>query len=193
MTDFTVCIVTRGDVELRQALEPYIALDANIAIWDNSRQFDHQVLGRYYACDQAETSIVLVQDDDVVLAPETIQALLDQHEAWKITANMPARFRHDFYADHCLVGFGAIFERELFHRAFAEFWANIGERRIDDAAELFPRACDIVFTGLTPYSLIDEPYTDREFAAAPNRMWKQPDHVGERKWMLERVREVATR
>jgi hypothetical protein len=115
-----------------------------------------------------------------------------------LVANMPDQVRHDFYVDHCLVGFGAIFDRELAALAWEQFgWNGWGSIDTGDSRVVFPdhrfffRTCDIVFTAFTPRKLLDLPYTDREFASAPNRMWKQPGHVGERSRMLDLVRKVA--
>lgn len=69
----------------------------------------------------------------------------------------------------------------IVHSPSTEKWILAGE---------FQRTCDVVFTTLTPRVLIDVPKTDREFASAPNRMWKQKEHYGERTRMLEIARKV---
>lgn len=116
-----------------------------------------------------------------------------------LVANMPQEFRHDGYTDSCLVGFGACYHRDLPHIAFGKFWEKSGWLShfiagLNDAAEEmkpeFLRTCDVVFTTLTPRVLVDVPKVDREFASDPNRMWKQPNHVGERSRMLELARQV---
>ena len=63
----------------------------------------------------------------------------------------------------------------------------------DDPAtwpEFFHRTCDIVFTGLTPYTMVDVDYQDMPWATADNRMWKQSYHREERARMLELVLKV---
>jgi hypothetical protein len=104
---------------------------------------------------------------------------------------MPPEFRHVFYTEHALVGFGSAFHRDAPGRAFdrfSPFYRSIyNETRSNDA---FHRCCDVVFTGLTPRVLVDVPKTDLAYASAPNRMWKQPEHQGERQRMLDIVRRV---
>jgi hypothetical protein len=187
MTTPTICIVTRGDVDLAEiqaALEP---LGWPTIVYDNSQETDYAVAGRYAAVNWADTDLVYVQDDDCVLEADAARAIL---EAWKpgaIAANMPAPFRHAFYADHCLVGFGAVFERKLSAYILARAYAACPDR---DTRTL-DRTCDIAFTYLAPERiLVDVPYRNLAWSDAPNRMWKQPDHVAERKHTLEWLRAI---
>lgn len=109
----------------------------------------------------------------------------------QLVCNMPPKFRHDGYTDSCLVGFGACFHRDAPTRAFGRFMEHhdhmipLGIRQ-----DVFWRTCDVVFTTLTPRVLVDVPKVDREFASDPDRMWKQPEHYGERVRMLELARQV---
>ena len=124
----------------------------------------------------------------------------DAQESWTdwdgLVANMPQEFRHDGYTDSCLVGFGACFHRDLPGRAFqrweASKYSSLERRgKVDPShSTTFNRTCDVVFTALTPRVLVDVPITHREFASDPDRMWKQPGHVGERTRMLELARKV---
>lgn len=203
-------IVTRGDVDLAPVLDS-LPRDWEKVVWDNSQRENLAVYGRYAALEEdCEHELIYVQDDDCIL--ENPAALV---EAWAVSAwarrdflvaNMPQRFRDTgFYDDHCLVGFGACFPRDLPAKAFSRFlsWqnprtlANIwGEAPGLDGPEcmrLFARTADVVFTALTSQILLDLPYTDREFASAPNRMWRQPEHIAERTRMLELVRQVRDR
>jgi len=187
--DVTACLVTRGDVALRPIADSFPAF-AETIVWDNARAgADLSVFGRYAAVESAATSVVFVQDDDVVLTPAAFDALLAAYEPGKIVANVPPEYRHDFYRDHCLVGFGAIFDRSLPPRAFANYLAGIDPMGKDDLA-VFHRTCDVVFTTLTPFVLVDAPFTQRPFYADGNRMHKQPNHVAERTRTLEAARLV---
>jgi hypothetical protein len=161
---------------------------------------DLSVYGRYAAIEYASHDIVYVQDDDVIVSDP--QAIVEQ---WKavlantpqvdnrgdfVVCNMPQEFRHDFYVDHALVGFGAAFHRDAPERAFAKFTgSDTGYLITRDYLHLH-RCCDIMFTGLTPRVLVDVPKTDLEYASDPNRMWKQPEHQGERQRMLDLVRSI---
>ena len=55
----------------------------------------------------------------------------------------------------------------------------------EEPAGLFYRTADVIFTALTPRLLVDMPYTNLPWAESPNRMYKSPDHFGERKGVLE--------
>lgn len=189
-------IVTRGDVGLEPVLES-LPIGWEKLVWDNSWGKDLSVYGRYHVIADCEHDIVMVQDDDCVLQPEAFEALLAAYKPGHVVCNLPQRFRETgFYDDHALVGFGAIFDRYLPERAFTRFALSShrngciawGAEGIDQG--WFDRTCDVVFTTLTPRILVDLPYTDREFASAPNRMWRQPAHVGERTRMLELARKV---
>lgn len=167
---------------------------------------DLAVYGRYAAIEHATNDLIYVQDDDCVVSDP--QALVD---AWRVgswhpngrasvVCNMPANFRHAFYQEHSLVGFGAVFHRDAPKRAFArygqrylldaQFHARLYAAANGEPAEFFHRTCDIIFTGLTPHVLVDVPYEDLPWASADNRMWRQPTHREERQRMLDLVRQV---
>lgn len=199
-------VVTRGDVDLSpifDSFSDYGFKQGEVLVWNNSIMKDLSVYGRYAAIERSSAEIIYVQDDDVVLPPESIEAILDMWMAanqevgsavWgsdqqtSVVCNMPQEFRHDFYKDHALVGFGAAFHRDAPKRAFADFdshyppWTN--------QTSFFHRTCDIVFTGLTHRILVDVPKENLPWAEAPDRMWMQPEHQAERARMLELVKEV---
>jgi hypothetical protein len=146
-----------------------------VVVYDNSKREDYSVFGRYAAIELTDAELIYVQDDDCVLDP---QEVADAYEPGKLTANMPERFRHDFYTDHCLVGFGAIFDRDLPAAAFDRFF---GKHLIDNVdPERFYPTCDVVFTALTERVLVDVSHRDLPWASDPDRMWKQPSHVPDR-------------
>lgn len=120
-------------------------------------------------------------------------------EGKHVVCNMPARFRENpFYAEHSLVGFGAVFHPCSPARAFKTFMEATGRARratsVDVTAwemdDLFLTTCDIVFTALTPRVLVDVPYDDLPWASDDTRMWKQPWHQSVRDEMLEQVLKV---
>jgi hypothetical protein len=160
---------------------------------------DLSVYGRYAAIEYASHDLIYVQDDDVIVSDP--QAIVN---AWELSClfrnnaknvhvvcNMPSEFRHDFYVDHALVGFGASFYRDAPKRAFDRFMEYhdhmipLGIRQ-----DVFWRTCDVVFTGLTPRVLVDVPKTNLPYASDDNRMWKQAEHQGERQRMLDLVKQV---
>lgn len=192
--ELTAVVVTRGDVELGPILD---TLDGfgKLIVWDNSdRMPDSAVYGRYRALARVGSGAVYVQDDDVILPPESLAALAAGYVPGKIVANVPDRFR-PHYPDSCLLGFGAVFDPILPALAFQRFarfhhepGVLTGGAALVVQEPTFLRTCDVVFTALTDYVLYDLPYEEREFATASNRMYRQADHVGERARMLERAR-----
>jgi hypothetical protein len=143
------------------------------------------VYGRYQAIHElSDARLVYVQDDDCVVAPDAVATLIDAHRPGTIVANVP-RDRYDpttrgVYVDHCLVGFGAVFEPHLPFDAFRRYWAVYGY----DA--LFERCCDVVFTSLTPFATHDLGHRDLPWATEPDRMYRQAGHAEDRGAVLER-------
>lgn len=197
-------IVSRGDVDVEPCWAPYIAAGiTDLILWNNATaDRDLSVYGRYEAIGSAVGATVIVQDDDVILDVESVRSLIDAYVPGYVVCNMPRKFRDTgSYEDSALVGFGAIFDRSLPQLAFEKFLYNgpwlfkadgvaggVSKIAIDNPA--FARECDTVFTMLTPRALVDLPYSDREFASAPNRLWKQPGHIEERERMRRLVRQV---
>lgn len=186
-SEVTACLVTRGDVDLSEIIDslPF----ERVIVYDNSRESDNGVFGRYIAVSRAESRACFIQDDDCVLAPDTFTALRAAYQPGHIVANMPERFR-EHYPDSCLVGFGAIIDRELPALAIARFGSYWYAYDGSGMPENFHRECDGIVTALTPRILVDEPYRDLPWASAPSRLWKQPEHVSERTRMLELARKV---
>lgn len=188
--DVTACLVTRGDIDMTPILNSLEGF-GEVIVWDNSEGEDLAVLGRYRAMENAIHDVIYCQDDDCVLAPESIERLLATYAPGRLAANMPRRFR-EHYPDSCLVGFGAIFDIGLPEHAFERYDRLLTrEEKLPDAT--FNRTCDVVFTTLTARRLTDMPHTDLPYASDPNRMWKQPGHVAERQRTLELARLVRDR
>lgn len=160
------------------------------------------VYGRYAAIDYASHDLIYVADDDVIVSDP--QAIVDAWQDWSaklgsglpgfpesaksehVVCNMPPEFRHDFYREHALVGFGAAFHRDAPERAFIRFDRH-GDVPVltDEFEEARLRCCDVIFTALTPRVLVDVPKENLPYAEADNRMYRQTSHVGERTRMLE--------
>lgn len=207
-------IVTRGDVDLAPILESlpgeyevivwdnlagmYWARDPVLnqrPAYERVRVDDLAVYGRYAAIEHAAGELIYVQDDDVVVSdPAAIvdgwqrirgKALLGEPDLINhVVCNMPTEFRHDFYEQHALVGFGACFHRDAPARAFDRFWYD-HPVFLPAFAETFNRTCDVVFTALSPRVLVDVPIESLPYAHDANRMWKQARHQEERARMLE--------
>lgn len=214
----SACLVTRGNVDMQPVIDS-LPRDWEIVLWSNGERMvwrsdgwaevcsDLSVYGRYAAIEYATHDLIYVQDDDVIVSdPAAIAAEwceasgrrepLGLPMAEHIVANMPQEFRHDGYTDSCLVGFGACFHRDLPEKLFRDYelssampWGKTFGAT--DLLPVFYRTCDVMFTTLAPARvLVDVPKTNREFAEDPDRMYRQPEHVGERKRMLELSRKV---
>lgn len=196
----SVVIPTRGDVPLDEILNS-LPREWEKVIVDNSREpQDYAVYARYIGCQRASHDLILTQDDDVIVGmPELIaQAWMSWYDreasAWPheeaircspVVCNQPQEFRHDFYAHHALVGFGAVFHRSIVEPTFKRYLGATGymTRMLNPE---FLRCCDIPLTALNPRVLVDVPKRNLEWCDAPNRMWKQSTHQGERSRVLER-------
>lgn len=199
-------IVTRGDQNLAPVVSS-LPPDWEVVVWDNSRERDLAVYGRYAAIERTSAEVIYVQDDDcVVSAPDAIVEQWYESEAIIaaehgdsfdfVVCNMPQEFRHSFYEEHALVGFGAVFHRDAPFRAFArvaDALPHAGEEGWLRSLEtpFFHRTCDVAFTGLTPRVLVDVPHEDLPHAHYETRMWRQPGHQAERVRMLDLVRQIA--
>jgi hypothetical protein len=213
LVNVTACLVTRGDVDLSLIVNSIAEAGiSEIVVWDNSVREDRMVYGRYAAIAEASHDLIYVQDDDVLHHPHGIQEMLKAYNdqaKWKwlfpdpkpspmvphddfVLCNMPRNFRHAFYQEHALVGFGAVFHRDAPERVFKNWGALLCKAGMADGdfSSFFHRTCDIVFTALTPRVLVDVLYQDMDWASAPNRMWVQPTHREERQQMLDMVLKV---
>ena len=183
--EVSAVIVTRGDVDL----EPIIAtipLAWDLVVWDNSKRDDLGVYGRYAALEECEHDVVYVQDDDCVTDPVEIASA---YEPGRIVSNMPHAFRRFYpHRDSCLLGFGAVFDRDLPVPAFKQFWGAPIWNPVSYGD--FCRTCDVVFAALVPHTRIDVPYENLPHATAPERMYQQPGHSAERRQMLKYARQV---
>jgi hypothetical protein len=171
---------------------------------------DLSVYGRYAAIEHASHDLIYVADDDVIVSdPQVIvDAWLEEYARRAIKAsstgplvfsiadyivcNMPMAYRHGFYTDNALVGFGSCFHRDAPERAFQQMLSS-RDCWNGDRTAFFDRTCDIAFTGLSERVLVDVPITHLHYATGPDRMYRQATHVAERTEMRELVRRVAGR
>lgn len=176
LADVTPCLVTRGNVDITEILESWAEAELSTpVVWNNADRDNHGVYGRYLAVEEAAKAVVFVQDDDCLLNPEDILRIVDAYEPGRIVANMPQPHRKN-YSDSCLVGFGAVFDRYLPERAFARFRGN------------HRQSPDVVFTALTPFTLVDVPVENLPWAYGEDRMYRQPNHVRDRFRVLQQAR-----
>lgn len=226
--DVTAVIVTRGDVPLDEIWDSFPEF-GQVIVWTNGRGVraegpgsffawdagtldletmqpvfpDLSVYGRYRAIENAQLPVVYVQDDDCIV-PD-IPGLLARYRPGEIVANMPES-RWPDYPDSCLVGWGAVFDRELPARAFerAGFDPRVSPYPDGDwerytitvagrswtwpSAAAFRRDCDVVFTTLTPQEKVDLGFSHLPWAETPGRLFKEPGHKAARDAMLQAAR-----
>lgn len=166
LTDIAAVLVTRGDVDMQPILDslPY----EEVVVWDNSkRPFDCRVFGRYLAILETTKPVIYVQDDDCTLARIAHGALRMQYEPGAVVANMPDSHRP---GEPPMLGWGALFDRDLPWQAFAK-WCP--EHPID---RLFIGYPESIFTALVPWKRVDLGHTDMPWATAPSRSYQQPGH-----------------
>lgn len=173
----TAVIVTKGDPETDwhapRTLEKVLGAGwrnfRDVIVWDNSRAaIDLKVLGRFVAMMQSKTDFIYTQDDDCIVSYKQI---IDDYDRDHIVANMPED-RRGFYNDGvALIGWGAVFHRELASSAFKRY---LDKYALDD---LFLRECDRVFTGLNTVRMVDVPYRNLPSAHGADRMGEEKRHL----------------
>ena len=169
----TAVLVTKGNVPLDEIRRSLMQSDMFSSTWDNSKQLDFSVMGRYVQASRLEGCPVLYfQDDDCVTSPAEIVA---QWEPGKIVCNMPVSLGHRANYENQLdklVGFGAVCERSLIKETFERYWKYFP---ID---ELCLRECDRIFTGLNSerIKLVDVPVRHLPWATGEDRLYRQAEH-----------------
>jgi hypothetical protein len=177
--EVSAAVVTRGDVPLEDILSS-LAGFGEIVVWDNSQGTDLGVYGRYQGVAQARFPVVYVQDDDCLIDAAAVVAA---YEPGRLVANMP-QSRWPDYPDSTLVGWGAVFDRDLPQRAFDLY------RQHHPDGWAFQRCADVIFSALTPRTVIDVGFQHLPWAERPGRMFKEPDHKPVRDLMLGRCRRI---
>lgn len=190
-------LVTIGDVDLTPICESFPP-EYEVVVWDNSsRPVDYKVFGRYMGIHEATRPVIFFQDDDCLLSPEQHQVMLDAYEPGVVTGNMiyddPVWARR--YHDTTLLGWGAIFDRDLPFDAFARY-----ERYYptDWAFMISPGGAEVVFPMLSRTKTVIAGATwlgelGHEVFGRPNRMSNQPKFLETRLKWLARAREVRDR
>ena len=177
-------LVTRGDVDMRPIIAalPY----GEIVVWDNSkRPHDAKVFGRYLGIAEAKNQVIYVQDDDCIVRYHDL--LLDAYEPGVVVGSMP--YPAEQYADTTLLGWGALFDRELPQKAF-DLWATV--HPLDDYFR--EKECEYAFPMLsrtkTVYGFAERIIAGEQIEERPNRTWKRPDHFARTAAALAKAREV---
>lgn len=190
-------LVTIGDVDLTPILDSFPP-EYEVVVWDNStRPADYKVFGRYIAIREATRPVIFFQDDDCVLTSHQHHAMLEAYEPGVVTGNMiyddPVwRAR---YKDTTLLGWGAIFDRELPYIAFRKY------RRyhpLDWDFMTSPGGAEVVFPMLSRCKTVVAGATwlgdpGAEVFGRSNRMSNQPAFLETRLRWLDKARNVRAK
>jgi hypothetical protein len=167
-------IPTRGDVDTSEIEK---ALRACPEIDDISFPVCRNVYGRYEAAAQARHDVVYTQDDDCIVEADILLGAFERGSRVLVHAMTPQHAGH-YPGRISLVGFGAIFDRDLISRL--DGW---------EKDELFQRECDRVFTALAVRRTYFPRIRNLAHASAPNRLFKQPEHAHARRLIEQRIAE----
>lgn len=182
MGPVSACLVTRGDVDLAPVLAtlPY----DDIVVWDNSKRRDLGIYGRYAAIEEAKHDIIYTQDDDLIVACH--DQLADQFQQLAKTGGPGLLCNYPEPWDIPWVARGALFHRDLPERAFARY----STRFVRDYF-FTHKACDGIFTLLTPSMVVDYGSEDLPHGFWPNRVSTTPGwYEHHRPLIQERVRSL---
>lgn len=162
-------LVTRGDVDLTRIIDslPF----ADITIWNNAarNREDLKTFGRYAAIPEAKNDVLFLQDDDILLPPESIQGLLAAYEPGMIVANMSDAWAHNRgMTDSVFVGAGAILDKNIPGEAFARY------DQLYPRDELFHYYPEAIVSIPSRIKRVDLPLEVLPWGYAPNRMNAQP-------------------
>lgn len=135
------------------------------------------VFGRYIGIDQAKNKIIYTQDDDCIT---DVAAVLAAYKPGVVVNAMTKEHATQYPRRASLVGFGAIFDRNLVR--CLDGW---------ERDELFMRECDRVFTALNRCEPIFPEIRILSQASDPDRLWRQPEHNQYRVAIERRIYEKA--
>jgi len=165
----TAVIVTKGDVDLDPLMDS-LAIFEGVLVWNNSRNSNRKVFGRYLLAQVAKSDTIYVQDDDCLI---NAGRLCYEYQPGELLCNVKPEHARDYqrqYPGIALVGWGAIFPKSMID--FSPYLAKFPE---DD---LFDRECDRVFTWLNRAKtrIVDFGVEDLKHALGKDRMGTEARH-----------------
>ncbi len=197
-TDVSLVLVTMGDVDLEQITD-HCPPGFEIVVWNNGDGSlpDYKVFGRYMGILEATRPVVAFIDDDCWMSRDQWDELLAAYEPGVVTGNMiyddPTWRRR--YHDTTLLGWGAVFDRDLPWLAFMRY-ARLAQ--LDWNFMTSPGGAEVVFpmlsrckTVVAGATWLGEP--GQEVFGRGNRMSNQPDFLKTRLEWLHRARDVRDR
>jgi hypothetical protein len=175
----TAVIPTRGDVAVGRIIDKLVACSkiGEIRLIKADSPF-----GRFLPMLNASPeSIFYTQDDDCVTDPTLLFA--EEFHFGCIVNAMTPQHAAKYQGRQTLIGFGALMAAGDVIRAF-EDWPWLQD-------ELFRREADRVLTALIPHRTVLMDIEILECASAPNRLWKQPNHLSALREINRRIAETA--
>lgn len=163
-------IPTRGDVPMGaivERLQEYPEIDEVILVMGDTPY------NRYEAMARAKNAVIYTQDDDCLT---DLRPILDAYRPGVIVNAMTPEHAAQYRGPQTLIGFGALFDASLV--ACLDGWKR-------DA--LFYRESDRIFATVNQHFTVFPKIDILPHASAPNRLWKQPDHVAARVAMEARI------
>lgn len=183
LKNVSAVIPTRGDVDMTPILES-LPFD-EIVLWDNAKRENLKVYGRYAAIEFTTSPYIYTQDDDCIVPRETILELMRAALPAVVTCNVTPAHRASYEPIQVgLVGWGAIFHRDLPFGAFFEYLKHWPQ---DD---LFCRECDRIFTGQTPIQWLELPFEHLPHAGDRNKMFYDATHQSDFATVRERIAQL---
>lgn len=172
-SDVTLCIPTRGDIDLAPILSRLPDFH-DVIVWDNSVRRDFGIYARYVAGWLAETSVIATQDDDLVVT--CWDQILAAYQPGRLTVNYPEPW------DIPWVARGAIFDQSLPFKSFLPYWQNY------PFDEFFTHhACDGIFSLLAAdVEVIDGGSEDLPQGFATGRVSTSPGWYDDKRPELQR-------
>ena len=165
-------IPTRGDVDLGPIVD---RLRKYAEVREIIIQVGDTPFNRYLAAEKARYPVIYTQDDDCIT---DIRPLIEAYLPDVIVNAMTSEHAANYTDRETLIGFGAIFDRDLIR--MLDGWER-------DA--LFLREVDRVFTALNPHHTLFPQIEILDCSCDGNRMWKQPEHCTSTTAMRRRIQE----
>ena len=174
--DLSAVIPTKGDVDLTHIIKSI--KDAGIkdvVIAD----YGQKVYNRFLGVKNAKHNIIYTQDDDCIV---DVKGVIDSYIAGIVVNNMPIDRRSFYNEDITLIGWGAIFDKNLVN--VLDGWEH------DD---LFMTECDRIFTALNKHKEILVDFKSLDYASDTSRLSSNDTHWEYLKQIKQRIYEKVGR
>jgi hypothetical protein len=171
----TAVIPTRGDVDTSRIvthLRSYQEISEVLVIASGT------AFSRYKWARRASTDWIYTQDDDCITHIAPLIAARSRYDPFFLVNAMTPEHAAQYPGAQTLLGFGTIFHRSRI--SVFDGWLY------DD---LFHREADRIFGTVVPHKTEFPHIEILPCASAPNRLWKQPDHLAARAAMNQRIKE----